>query len=252
MLVLAGAGMILFGMFAGRPQELSLAAMGFGAGLLAVGVFRPRLSGDVSVGLGGFKTQLGGIPPEIIEVARGVAEKEVPSDDPKKEQRVNEIIGAVVSELAAQRSGRTLAHRHLDMVLRPSPYAAPGRGGRRCAGTCSPPASTRPPCGSPRPDPEPSLPISRPRRNAHPTRDSRSLSRTSYESINLRQVRASQERTGRASRGHERFVTPTSVDPAQECYISTVQGTAKPPPKISIKNRVDLIYTEILEAFPTQ
>ena len=97
-------GLILIGvgLFADRPGEVALAAIGFGAGMVLAGVLLPRMHGQLELGPSGVKGAVQGLPEALMVTAamtaREVAEATIPADEPEKERKVNEAVGRVVTD----------------------------------------------------------------------------------------------------------------------------------------------------------
>lgn len=104
-LILSGVGMLLFGFFAHRPDGVLIAALGFGTGMVSVGVLAPRIAGETSLSPTGITIPMGGISPDLISIARNTAEKmaaELPGEQEAKERRVNEVVGEVLTDFAGR------------------------------------------------------------------------------------------------------------------------------------------------------
>jgi hypothetical protein len=101
-LAVIGLALIGIGLFADRPGEVSLAAIGFGAAMFIAGVLLPRMRGLVELGPSGVKGAVEGLPQAfmLVAVAREAAEQAIPADEPDKERRVNEVVGLTVEGLA--------------------------------------------------------------------------------------------------------------------------------------------------------
>jgi len=97
-------GLILIGvgLFADRPGEIALAAIGFGAGMVIAGVLLPRMHGQLELGPSGVKGAVQGLPEAFMVTAamtaREVAEATIPAEEPEKERKVNEAVGRVVTD----------------------------------------------------------------------------------------------------------------------------------------------------------
>jgi hypothetical protein len=104
-----GLVMVAVGLFADRPGEVALAAVGFGAAMVIAGVLLPRMHGPLELGPGGVKGAVEGLPQALmlVAVAREAAEQAIPADEPDKERKVNEVVGVTLSELVtfAEESG---------------------------------------------------------------------------------------------------------------------------------------------------
>jgi hypothetical protein len=96
-----GLLMVAIGLFADRPGEVALTAIGFGAAMFIAGVLLPRMRGPLEFGPGGVKGAIEGLPLALMvaAVAREAAEQAIPEDAPDKERKVNEVVGHTVSEL---------------------------------------------------------------------------------------------------------------------------------------------------------
>ncbi len=95
-----GLALIGVGLFADRPGEVALAAIGFGAAMCIAGVLLPRMHGSFELGPRGVKGTIEGLPEAVRLVAitaKEAAEQAIPADEPDKERRVNEVVGHTMS-----------------------------------------------------------------------------------------------------------------------------------------------------------
>jgi hypothetical protein len=99
-LAVLGVALIGVGLFADRPGEVALAAIGFGAAMFIAGVLLPRMRGPVELGPGGVKGAVEGLPQALmlLEVAREAAEQAIPADEPDRDRRVNEVVGQTMAD----------------------------------------------------------------------------------------------------------------------------------------------------------
>jgi hypothetical protein len=100
-LAVIGVSLIGVGLFADRPSEVALTAIGFGAAMTIAGVLLPRMRGPVELGPGGVKGAVEGLPEPLMLVAvtaEHVAEQTIPEDAPDKRRKVNEVVGQTMSE----------------------------------------------------------------------------------------------------------------------------------------------------------
>jgi hypothetical protein len=103
-LAVLGVVLIGVGLFANRPGEVALAAIGFGAAMFIAGVLLPRMRGPLELGPSGVKGAVEGLPEALMLVAvtaKEAAEQAIPADDPNKERRVDQVVGHTVSEMAS-------------------------------------------------------------------------------------------------------------------------------------------------------
>jgi hypothetical protein len=121
-LAVIGAALVGIGLFADRPGEVALSAIGFGAAMLIAGVLLPRMHGQLEVGPSGVKGAVSGIPEALMlaaATAKQVAEETIPADEPNKEQKVNEAIGRTISPQLPQLAERVealIAQEHAKWV----------------------------------------------------------------------------------------------------------------------------------------
>jgi hypothetical protein len=100
-LAILGVALIGVGLFANRPSEVALAAIGFGAAMFIAAVLLPRMRGPVDIGASGVKGALEGLPPDLMYVAgaKRAAEHAIPADAPDRDRRVDEVVGRTAREL---------------------------------------------------------------------------------------------------------------------------------------------------------
>jgi hypothetical protein len=100
---LAALGVVLIGvgLFADRPGEVAVTAIGFGAAMFIAGMLLSRMRGPFELGPGGVKGAIEGVPEAlrlVVDTAKKAAEQAIPADEPEKERRVNEVVGHTVSQ----------------------------------------------------------------------------------------------------------------------------------------------------------
>jgi hypothetical protein len=100
-LAVLGVTLIGIGLFANRPGEVALAAIGFGAAMFIAGVLLPRMRGPVELGPSGVKGAIEALPSSLMYVAgaRKAADHAIATDEPDRDRKVNEIVGLTMTEL---------------------------------------------------------------------------------------------------------------------------------------------------------
>jgi len=95
-----GVALVGVGLFADRPGEVALAAIGFGAAMCIAGVALPRMRGLFELGPSGVKGAIEGLPEAlrlVAATAKEAAKQAIPADEPEKERRVDEVVGRTTS-----------------------------------------------------------------------------------------------------------------------------------------------------------
>jgi len=94
-LAVLGVALIGVGLFADRPGEVALAAIGFGAAMSITGVLLPRMQGPLELGPSGVKGAVHGLPAAFMVAAvtaREVAEDMIPANEPDRDRKVDRAV----------------------------------------------------------------------------------------------------------------------------------------------------------------